>query len=150
MTTCIQHLSREECLRLLASERLGRVSLSIGALPLILPVHYVLHDDHVVLRIGAGTRLSAALKGSVVGFEVDGENADATAGWSVLIVGHAVELRDQQALEEARSLALSSWTPGGHDEFVIISTTRASGRAFGCPAEPQGLGNESVASHSVA
>jgi len=127
----LRHLTRNECLALLAGARLGRVAVSIRALPTILPVNYALLDDDVVLRTAPGSKLSAALLGAVVGFEVDDTNQDRSAGWSVLVVGHANEIRDDATLGRARGLRLEAWAPGDHDHFVMIPTEHVSGRAFG-------------------
>jgi len=127
----LRHLFREECLELLAGRGLGRVSVSIGALPAILPVNYALWDDSVVFRTAPGTKLSAALMGSVVGFEVDDAVDDLSGGWSVLVVGHATEIRDVATLERVRQLPLRTWAAGERDHFVRIPTKHISGRAFG-------------------
>jgi nitroimidazol reductase NimA-like FMN-containing flavoprotein (pyridoxamine 5'-phosphate oxidase superfamily) len=127
----LRHLSRDECLGLLAGRQLGRVSVSIGALPAILPVNYVLCDGGVVVRTAPGTKLSAALVGAVVGFEIDDVSPDRAAGWSVLVVGNAVEIRDDTGLRLVRGLPLTSWAPGTRDRFVRIPTDHMSGRAFG-------------------
>lgn len=127
----LSSLSREECLDLLRRHRLGRVSVSIGALPAILPVNYVVRDDEIVFRTAPGTKLSAALMDSVVGFEIDSGDADGSAGWSVLVVGHAIEVRDHETLEQLRAMPLRSWAPGDRDNFVRIPLTHVSGRAFG-------------------
>ncbi len=127
----LRHLSPAECVKLLAGQRLGRVSVSIGALPAILPVNYVLWDDSIVFRSAPGTKLSVALMGSVVGFEVDAVTEDHSGGWSVLVVGHATEIRDAATLEAARRLPLQAWAPGTRDLFVRIPTEHISGRAFG-------------------
>jgi nitroimidazol reductase NimA-like FMN-containing flavoprotein (pyridoxamine 5'-phosphate oxidase superfamily) len=126
----LRHLSRDECVGLLETRRLGRVSVSIGALPAILPVNYVVWNDAVVFRSAPGTKVSAALMGTVVAFEVDDATADLSGGWSVLVVGHASEIRDLATLERVRQLPLASWAPGQRDHFVRISTERVSGRAF--------------------
>ena len=54
-------LSRYECLHLLAAGHVGRIGLSVQALPVVLPVNYAVLDGGVVLRSGAGTKLDAAL-----------------------------------------------------------------------------------------
>jgi nitroimidazol reductase NimA-like FMN-containing flavoprotein (pyridoxamine 5'-phosphate oxidase superfamily) len=105
--------------------------VSIGALPAILPVIYAVWDDSIVFRTAPGTKLSAAVMGTVVGFEIDDAAEDLSAGWSALVVGHASEIRDDETLEVVRHLALASWAPGERDYFVRISTEHVSGRAFG-------------------
>jgi uncharacterized protein len=126
----LRPLSRDECLGLLAGRRLGRVSVSIGALPAILPVNYALCDDAIVFRTAPATKLGVALMGAVVGFEIDDAD-DFLGGWSVLVVGHATEIRDVATLERVRRLPLKSWAPGELDYFVRVPTEHISGRAFG-------------------
>jgi nitroimidazol reductase NimA-like FMN-containing flavoprotein (pyridoxamine 5'-phosphate oxidase superfamily) len=131
MSDALRHLSREECIELLGRDRLGRVGVTIGALPVILPVNYALFGDAIVLRTAPGTKLTAALVGAVVGFEIDGTNLEHTAGWSVLVVGHAREIRDDGVLERVRRLPLAPWSPDHRDHFVEIAVEQLSGRAFG-------------------
>jgi nitroimidazol reductase NimA-like FMN-containing flavoprotein (pyridoxamine 5'-phosphate oxidase superfamily) len=64
-------LSRDECLSLLASMPVGRLVFTDRALPAIVPVNFVLSGGHIVLRTGATSSLAAAVRGSVVAFEVD-------------------------------------------------------------------------------
>src|SRR4051794_33416665 len=48
-------LTRDECLRLIAARRIGRLAfIHRAGLPLILPVNYVLDDDAVLIRSGPG------------------------------------------------------------------------------------------------
>jgi nitroimidazol reductase NimA-like FMN-containing flavoprotein (pyridoxamine 5'-phosphate oxidase superfamily) len=127
----VSQLSRDDCLTLLGQHRLGRVSVSIGALPAIIPVNYALWNDEVVFRTAPGTKLSAALRGSVVGFEIDALNDAGSAGWSVLVIGRAIEVLDPASVEQLRALPLQSWAAGDRDDFVRIPITYVSGRAFG-------------------
>ena len=88
-------LTRDECLERLRSCRVGRVAVSVDALPFIVPVDYDVADDGVaiVLRtgVGAGGKVDAALRGAVVAFEVDCVDPDRHRGWSVLVTGTAVD-----------------------------------------------------------
>lgn len=127
----LRHLSQEECVGLLGREQLGRVAVSIGALPVILPVNYAVFDGALVLRTAPGTKLSAALMGAVVAFEIDNTDAHHASGWSVLVVGHAREIRDDATLERLRRLPLESWVADHRDHFVEIAIEQVSGRAFG-------------------
>ena len=86
-----EHLDREECLRLLSRARLGRVALSVGALPAILPVRFVLHRGEIVFRAHPGTVLDEGTRGAVVAFEADGDAED-DAMWSVVVTGLARHL----------------------------------------------------------
>jgi nitroimidazol reductase NimA-like FMN-containing flavoprotein (pyridoxamine 5'-phosphate oxidase superfamily) len=121
-------LSRPECLALLEKESLGRVGVSIDALPAILPVNYRVLDDAIVLRTAPGTKLTAALQGAVVAFEVDNADEEAHTGWSVLVVGRARQVSEPDELERAGALGLRPWAPGSHDHFVAIAIEQISGR----------------------
>lgn len=129
----LEVLSRAECVRLLSTERLGRVGVSLDALPAILPVNYALLGDNIVFRSAPGTKLTAALTSSVVAFEVDASKPDHTSAWSVMIVGHAEWLADGAALKEAKRLPFSPWAPGSRDYFVRITPELVSGRRYTMP-----------------
>jgi uncharacterized protein len=134
----LEVLSRPDCLSLLATEQLGRVGLSLGALPAILPVNYALLGDDVVFRTAPGTKLTAALERAVVAFEVDACEPDASAAWSVLVVGRSEWLDDERVLAAER-LALDLWAPGTRDYFVRITSELISGRRYGRPPGRDGV-----------
>lgn len=122
-------LTREECLLRLGRGGVGRVAVSVGALPAILPVNYIMVDGDVVFRTGAGTKLEAALSSAVVAFEVDDTDAMSHRGWSVLVVGVARIVEDPSKVVPAGSIpALSPWAGGDRDRFVHIETTVITGR----------------------
>ena len=120
-------------MRLLSTERLGRVGVTLEALPAILPVNYALLGDNIIFRSAPGGKLTAALTGSVVAFEVDASKPDHTSAWSVMIVGHSQWLADGTALAQAKRLPLSPWAPGSRDYFVRITPELVSGRRYTTP-----------------
>ena len=126
----MEKLAPAECLRLLASVPVGRVGVTIDALPAVLPVNFVVSDGAVVFRTVRGTKLDAATAGAVVAFEADGYGpATATGAWSVLVRGVARELIRPDELSTARTLPLESWAwEGGADRFVRIEPTVLTGR----------------------
>lgn len=130
----LEVLSPAECMRLLSTEQLGRVGVSFGALPAILPVNYTLLGDDIVFRSSPGTKLTAALAGTVVAFEVDTVEPDHTTAWSVMVVGRSEWLADGAALNQAERLPLNPWAPGPHDYFVRISPQHVSGRRYTTPS----------------
>jgi len=85
----LEVLSRSECLRLLATTPVGRVALSIGALPVVLPVNFALDGESVVFRTGPGSKLEAATRQAVVAFQADHVDLADETGWSVLLTGVA-------------------------------------------------------------
>lgn len=82
-------LTMEECEALLGPGGIGRVAVSIRALPVILPVRYRWTLDGLVLIPPADDRLHAALIDRVVGFGADALTA-AGEGWCINVVGRAV------------------------------------------------------------
>jgi len=88
----IEPLSEVECRRLLGLHTLGRVGITSGGLPLIVPVHYVYDDGVIVFRTGAGSKLRAAVNGDVLAFEIDTYDAESGRGWSVMVLGRATVL----------------------------------------------------------
>ena len=123
----LEVLGRDECLRLLATATLGRVGVTTGALPSVLPVNFRLDRDRILFRTGVGTKLDAATDNAVVAFEVDEIDASAFSGWSVVVTGVARELTDV-GVAEAQRLALARWAPGDDHRIVAISTDIVSGR----------------------
>lgn len=127
-------LPRGQCLRLLRRTRVGRVVVNVDGVPAAFPVNFALLDDDILFRTAPGTKLSAALDGAVVGFEVDRIDPIFEAGWSVLIQGPSTVITDDGDLLRARRLHLRTWAPGEHPHFVRIRSESVSGRRFLSPA----------------
>jgi nitroimidazol reductase NimA-like FMN-containing flavoprotein (pyridoxamine 5'-phosphate oxidase superfamily) len=134
----LEILSRAECLQLLAGARVGRVGLSVGALPAVLPVNFAIVDDAIVLRTAAGSKLDAALANAVVAFEVDSIDPLYHTGWSVLVQGVASEVVDPAERERLRAAPLRPWADGDRDRFVRIYIDLVSGRRLVQPPLSQG------------
>jgi nitroimidazol reductase NimA-like FMN-containing flavoprotein (pyridoxamine 5'-phosphate oxidase superfamily) len=118
-------LGRDECLDLLRAHSFGRVGIRIADDPVILPVFYTVFEDEVVFRTDPGTKLIAAVLETRVAFEVD----DRTDGWSVLVVGHAHEVRTPSPeLTTALARLGDFWPVGERERFVRIEIEKATGR----------------------
>jgi uncharacterized protein len=126
--TGLEVLDRTECFQLLATSRIGRVAVNVGALPTVLPVNFALDGEAVVFRTGPGRKLDAAVSGAVVAFEVDEVDAWYHEGWSVVVQGIAQRITDPDDLERLRRLPLRPWAPGPKDDYVRIAPTIVSGR----------------------
>jgi hypothetical protein len=85
-------MTEAECRTLLATRTFGRVGVTSGGLPVILPVRYLYADGAITFRTGGGTKLRAAESGDVLAFEVDAYDTDTSEGWSVLVLGRATVL----------------------------------------------------------
>ena len=124
----LQILDRDECVDLLAAGIVGRIAITANALPVVLPVNYVLLNDRIVVRTGRGTKLDAATRNTVVAFEVDElDFADGT-GWSVLLTGVARELTAPEELAMASASPPARWAPGPDGRYIAISVDMISGR----------------------
>lgn len=123
----LSQLDREECLRLLASAPIGRLGLTVGALPLVLPVNFALSEMGILVRTSAGSKLDAAVANHVVCFEADGVEAFAHGGWSVIVTGVARVLTDGDVAQISVA-HLPHWVDDGAEHVMAISTDRISGR----------------------
>ena len=119
-----------ECLELLGSVPVGRVGVTIDALPAVLPVNFVLWNGAIVFRTVSGTKLDAAAAGEVVAFEADAYGfSGAPGGWSVLVRGIAREVTDAAELAVIDALPLHSWAWDGQaHRYVCIEPTVITGR----------------------
>jgi nitroimidazol reductase NimA-like FMN-containing flavoprotein (pyridoxamine 5'-phosphate oxidase superfamily) len=119
-------LSRAECLRLLAQVDLGRVAVSVNALPSILPVHFALVGDEVVFPAVPGGQLDLAVRDAVVALEAD--HLDPEAGWSVVVTGKATEVSDPDRLRALCDSPALAGAPGEHWCLFRIPVEVVSGR----------------------
>jgi uncharacterized protein len=128
----LETLDRGECLRLMATVPVGRIGVSIGALPAILPVNFSLVGTSIVIRTVPGTKLDAATSHAVVAFEVDSYAPDGASGWSVLVQGFCSEITDpgERASVAASRLRAWSFDEGVADRLVRIEASFVSGRRF--------------------
>jgi CBS domain-containing protein len=124
----LEILSEEECRRLLAEARLGRVGICVGALPAVLPVNYLMAGDEILFFTAEGTKLQAATHTAVVAFEVDHFNAVSRTGWSVLVVGRAAERDEPAVARGAMAAGLRPWAFGDRSHLVSLTTELVSGR----------------------
>lgn len=124
----LEVLSEEECLALLATAILGRVSITAGGLPVILPVNFLLVDRTVVFRSTAGTKLDAATRGDVVAFQADSFDASAHAGWSVNVIGVARDFGSVHGQLQFDPTLIPRWAPPGDERIVGINAEIITGR----------------------
>ena len=124
----LELLDRAECLRLVSRRNFGRVGLTFGALPTILPVTYRLIDGQVVFRTGPGQKLAVATEHAVIAFEVDEMDLLTHSGWSVVVLGVAEEVTDPNEVRRLDRVGLPRWLPSGQDRVVRLAPDLISGR----------------------
>ncbi|WP_236830882.1 pyridoxamine 5'-phosphate oxidase family protein [Blastococcus sp. KM273128] len=82
-------LDDAECRSLLGTVSVGRLGLTAGALPAIVPVPFALHGGAVVIPTRTGSPLLPAVRGAVVAFAADSYRPGDLGGWAVNVVGPA-------------------------------------------------------------
>jgi hypothetical protein len=123
----LEVLSRDECLALLVRSSVGRLGVSTGALPTILPVNYWCDGAAVYVRTSVGSKLDAATRNAVVAFEVDEFDPFGHAGWSVVVTGLAREITGFE-LSLLAQAPLARWAPNGGGHVIAISLELVTGR----------------------
>ena len=104
--------------------------VTAGAAPAALPVSYRLVGDAIVFRSAPGAKLTAALDGAVVGFEIDRIDPATRSGWSVLVVGMSRVVTDPAEIAELDSVNIPQWLPEASPYYVEIVIRNISGRCL--------------------
>jgi nitroimidazol reductase NimA-like FMN-containing flavoprotein (pyridoxamine 5'-phosphate oxidase superfamily) len=123
----MEALSVDECLDLLTRARVGRVVFTLGALPAVVPVTFVLASDAIITRTAEDTRLANAADGAVLAFQADDLDPLTRTGWSVVVTGVAEIVTDADERAIVGEL-LDPWAPGQRDVFVRVPLTMVTGR----------------------
>ena len=121
-------MTEDEARQLLAGGEVGRVGITMGALPAIFPVNYRVIDGAIVFRTSPGSKLSAAAEGAVVAFEVDDHQLADRSGWSVLAVGRAAVVDDPDMAARSTKAHLTPFADGPRTVMVTIEPTLLTGR----------------------
>jgi hypothetical protein len=125
-------LGREECLQLLGGATIGRLAVTVDALPTVVPVTFRLVDRRLLVRTGPGPRVAAAYD-AVVAFEADDFDPADRTGWSVVVIGVAREVRSGVDADAdaggptAAALDPDSWPSTPDGRLVTITTEVVSG-----------------------
>lgn len=124
----LEILTEDEAWELLASAEVGRVGVTIGALPAIFPVNYRVIDRAILFRTAAGTKLSAATDADVVAFEVDSYSSKDRTGWSVLAIGRSNVVHDLDTTFKVLDAQLEPFADGRRPNIVRVVPELISGR----------------------
>ena len=136
----LEILDRVECIDLLTHQSIARLGLSMDALPIIIPVNYVVDGDQIVIRTGAGSKLDAALARAVVAVEVDDYDPMSHTGWSVLVRGTSWLIDDAAEVERESHLRVRPWANDAADRWIGVSIDMISGRRIRSAYEPHHAG----------
>jgi hypothetical protein len=122
-------ISRDECVRLLATGTIGRLAyIARAGVPDIVPVNYVWHDDSVFLRSGPGPKAQAAVRRENVAFEVDAIDEQDHTAWSVVVSGRLHEVHPTELFGE---LGPEPWAEGPRRHLLRLDAKRIDGRRLG-------------------
>jgi uncharacterized protein len=119
-----------ECLRLLAlaakEDGIGRLAVTDGESPLVVPLNFTFYDRTLLVRIGQG-RMRELVPRSLVAFEVDRVEPHLELAWSVLVRGLASVLAPDDTLA---AQAPAPWIPEPGEEVIAIRPDVVTGRRF--------------------
>jgi hypothetical protein len=121
-------LGREECLELLRAVPIGRLAVTCGALPVVLPISFRLAGEQIFFQVVRGSSLDMATRDAVVAFEADDVDRTTLAGWSVLVVGVAEDALESDCPGDLAAAGVPWAAPGSDHRIVALSTTVVSGR----------------------
>jgi uncharacterized protein len=127
----IRALSREECLRLLATGGVGRLAVNTeGEAPVIRPVNFVFDEpsQSVAFRTAAGSKFYALVSSRSAAFEIDHIDPVSHTGWSVIVVGAAEEVESPADIRRLDAHGDPSWAPGDKPHWMRIRARTVSGR----------------------
>jgi nitroimidazol reductase NimA-like FMN-containing flavoprotein (pyridoxamine 5'-phosphate oxidase superfamily) len=134
----VVRLSEDECWQRLEGPEIGRLVTHVGEVIDIFPINYVVDGRSLVFRTAEGSKLVELTVNDEVIFEVD-DHTDADA-WSVIVRGTAQALETLAEREAADRLGLNPWVPTLKYNYVRITPTTLSGRAFQRTPEPERYG----------
>lgn len=123
----ISKLDAHESWALLSGVRLGRLSAAATDSPDIHPVSYVTHAGKIYFRTGVASRLLKEASDKDVAFEAAWQEAE--SAWSVVALGHARVLSDDERAE-LDQLPILDFAPNIDDVWLAITPTELRGRRF--------------------
>jgi nitroimidazol reductase NimA-like FMN-containing flavoprotein (pyridoxamine 5'-phosphate oxidase superfamily) len=145
----VEEMTREEIDQFLTCAKVGRLGLSVGGTPHIVPLSYVYVDGRIVFHTcNRGFKMQALRENLLVCFEVDEALSDASMYKSVVASGKAEILEDEEEMIPYLQRLIDKYrVPQAFDEYMsrpgrdrekemkavricIIKLTKITGRKF--------------------
>lgn len=104
MSTPREQIPAQRCWELLATASVGRMALSVRALPTVVPVQYYVTGHRLVACVGHHAIPERSLDDAVVAFTADAIDPTTRSGWSVLVQGRSF-IPGRESLEIACGLS---------------------------------------------
>ncbi|GHJ42313.1 pyridoxamine 5'-phosphate oxidase family protein [Streptomyces sp. TS71-3] len=118
----------EECREHLGTHGVGRVAVTTDSGPAIFPVNYQIIGEDLAFRTSPGAPPAHAA-GNDTAFEVDHIDDAFSRGWSVLAVGSARAVTDEETVSKLNQEAFSTpWAGGERHLWVVLTPHRLTGR----------------------
>jgi nitroimidazol reductase NimA-like FMN-containing flavoprotein (pyridoxamine 5'-phosphate oxidase superfamily) len=124
----IEVLEVSECRRLLVTSNVGRLGYATPDEQRIVPLNYVVFDEHLVFRTSSENDIARFVPGRPVAFEVDDMDGFLQSGWSVLACGTADELPRESLRAMDVGETPEPWAEGVRPLYLRIPLTRLTGR----------------------
>jgi hypothetical protein len=137
-STAEGRISEERCWALLATASVGRLALSVHALPAIYPVHYYLDGRQIVACVGHHQIPQRSLENAVVAFAADAIDPASRSGWAVHVLGRSTLPRQpgpdagcgQPGAGQVVNIEPDSITGHAVHPCPLIDALRAAGPGF--------------------
>jgi len=89
MDTPCEQIPSQRCWELLVTASVGRLALSVQALPVILPVQYYVRGHRLAVCLGHHSIPARSLNEAIIAFAADAIDPATRSGWSVQIQGRS-------------------------------------------------------------
>lgn len=126
----VDALDEPVCRQLLSSVPIGRLGLTEAALPRILPVHFTVRGDDIVIGSLNGTKVRSAMRGDVVAFEADSYDPVTHEGWCVNVVGVSRLLMAEDDVVALDALGFAPWLPHQDRYYLAVRMHAVQGRTL--------------------
>jgi hypothetical protein len=96
-------------------------------MPAVLPVRYGIADDRIIFWADPHDHPAAIPDNSVIGFQADAIDPVTHEGWSVMVVGRAVHVRQPEDTAELEGKTPRGWA-AAEGPLIALSIDLVSGR----------------------
>jgi uncharacterized protein len=133
----VEQLPTHECWAMLRTATLGRLAFAVDVEQEIFPLNFAVDQGSVVFRTSSSSRIGLCLDGRSVAFEADGFT-DGRA-WSVVVKGHAKEIRSIEDSIAAAELPVHPLQAGSKPRLVRVIPNALTGRRFVAAPEKEAM-----------
>lgn len=133
-----ESIAEAECWPLLAGATVGRVAVIVGGYADIFPVNFTVDrsDEQapaVLFRTDPGAKLAGLGRHPLISLEVDDLDLTDHTGWSIVVKGHAQQVRELADDERHRieQIPVDNWDDAPKRHWIRLEPARVTGRRIG-------------------